>query len=62
MKYPRYPKNEYEPSISQKISRIIKIEWEITEALSNGHKSHLGDEFKEKRIEAERLRKEISLR
>ena len=62
MLHPSYPKKEYEKGVNEKIGRIIKIEWEITEAIRNGHKSHWGDEFKEKRNEAEKYRKEIGLR
>jgi hypothetical protein len=57
MLYPSYAKREYEPSVNEKIGRIIKIEWEITQAIRSGHKSHWGDEFKDKRNEAESLRK-----
>ena len=62
MLHPSYPKKEYEQSVNEKIGRIIKIEWEITEAIRSGHKSHWGDEFKEKRNEAEKFRKDIGLR
>lgn len=42
-----------------KISRIIQIESKLTEAIRNGHKAHLGDEFREIRNEMLRLRQEI---
>jgi len=62
MLHPSYPKNEYSPEVNEKIGVIAKIEWEITEAIRSGHKSHWGDDFKDKRNEAEKLRKEIGLR
>lgn len=43
-----------------KISKIIQIELELTEAIRNGHKAHMGDEYKEKRNEMIRLRMEIT--
>ena len=42
-----------------KISRIIQIEMELTEAVMKGHKCHWGDVFKEKRNEMIKLRKEL---
>lgn len=42
-----------------KVSRIIQIEWEITEAVRKGHKAYWGDEFREKRNEMLQLRKEL---
>jgi hypothetical protein len=38
------------------ISRIIKIELEIREALSKGHKASDTDQFQQKRIELKVLR------
>lgn len=52
--------NLYSEENKPKISRIIKIESELTEAVRNGHKAHLGDEFREKRNEMIKLRKEIT--
>lgn len=37
-------------------SRIIKLQSEITKALSNGHKASDTDEFQEQRIELKILR------
>lgn len=51
--------NLYDERNKPKISRIIKIEWELTEAIRNGHKAFWGDEFREKRNEMLQLRKEI---
>jgi hypothetical protein len=51
--------NLYSEENNDKVSRIIKIDWEITEAIRNGHRPHMGDEFKEIRNEMLRLRKEI---
>ena len=51
--------DQYKEGNGEKISRIIKIEWELTEAIRAGHKSHWGDQFKEKRNEMLRLRKEL---
>ena len=42
-----------------KISRILKLELEITEAIFHGHKPNAEDIYKEKREELKRLRKEI---
>ena len=62
MLHPRYPKNEYDPIVNQKIGIIVKIEMEIMESVRNGHRAHWGDQFKDKRNEAEKLRREIGLR
>ena len=45
-----------------KLSRIIKLELEITEALSKGHKASENDQFKEYREELKKLREELSLK
>jgi hypothetical protein len=39
------------------ISKILKMELEITSAVLSGHKATDGDEFHEKRIELKVLRK-----
>lgn len=52
--------NLYDEEIKPKISRIIQIEMEITNAIQNGHRAHWGDEFRDKRNEMIRLRKEIT--
>jgi len=57
----KYVPNEYTPENKDKISRIVQIEWEITTAIREGHKSFYGDKFKEKREEAIRLRREIGV-
>jgi Mg2+ and Co2+ transporter CorA len=49
----------YSEENKKRISRIIEIEWELTEAIRAGHKSHWGDQFKEKRNEMVKLRKEL---
>jgi hypothetical protein len=51
--------NLYSEVNKPKISRIIQIESEITDAVMNGHKCHLGDIFRDKRNEMLRLRAEI---
>jgi hypothetical protein len=51
--------NLYDENNKPKISRIIEIEWELTNAIRNGHKSFMGDEFREKRVELLQLRKEL---
>jgi hypothetical protein len=51
--------NYYNERNKEKISKIIKIEWELTEAIRNGHKAFWGDEFREKRNEMLQLRKEL---
>lgn len=45
-----------------KLSRIIKLELEITEALSKGHKASENDQFKEHREELKKLREELDLK
>lgn len=42
-----------------KISRILKLELEITRAVINGHMASEDDEYQEKRKELERLREEV---
>ena len=51
--------NLYDEQNKPKISRIIQIESELTEAIRNGHKSFWGDQFREKRNEMLQLRKEL---
>lgn len=51
--------NLYDEEIKPKISKIIQIEWELTEAIRNGHKSYWGDQFRDKRNEMIKLRNEI---
>ena len=51
--------NLYDEQNKPKISRIIQIEMELTEAIRNGHKSFWGDQFREKRNEMLQLRKEL---
>lgn len=48
--------------LEKKISRIIKMELEITEALSKGHKAKEDDQFKEYRSELKALREELNLK
>ena len=45
-----------------RITRIIKLELEITEAIIDGHKSDGEDKFKAHREELERLRKELDIK
>ena len=45
-----------------KISRIIKLELIITEALSKGHKAKDDDEFSGYRKELKQLREELGLK
>ena len=42
-----------------KISRILKLELEITEAIFHGHNPRQDDQYQEKREELERLREEV---
>ena len=51
--------NLYDERNKPKISRIIQIEMELTEAIRNGHKAFWGDAFREKRNEMLQLRKEL---
>lgn len=43
----------------EKISRILKLELEITRAIINGHMASENDQYQEKRKELERLREEV---
>ena len=43
----------------ERISRILKLELEITEAIFHGHNPTEDDIYKEKRKELERLREEV---
>lgn len=43
------------------LSKIIKLELEITEAVMHGHKARDDDEYEEKRKELKRLRKELEI-
>jgi hypothetical protein len=45
-----------------RMTRIIKLELEITEAIINGHKSDGNDKFKAHREELKRLRKELDIK
>jgi len=51
--------NLWKDGNKEKVSRIIQIEWELTEAIRKGHKSFWGDEFRERRNEMIQLRKEL---
>ena len=42
-----------------KISRILKLELEITRAVINGHMASEDDQYQEMRKELERLREEV---
>ena len=42
-----------------KISRILKLELEITKAIFHGHNPSEDDQYKEKREELKRLREEV---
>jgi hypothetical protein len=44
-----------------KISKVIALELEITEAVMHGHKPTDGDIYEEKRRELIRLRKELEI-
>lgn len=46
----------------ERISRILKLELEITEAIYHGHKPNAEDIYKEKREELKRLREELKLK
>jgi len=45
--------------VDPRISRIIELELEITDAVSKGHKAADSDNFKEHREELKRLREEL---
>lgn len=42
-----------------KISRILKLELEITQAVLHGHRPSKDDQYQKKRQELERLREEV---
>jgi hypothetical protein len=46
----------------ERISRIIKLELIITEALSKGHKASEDDEYQKFRIELKQLREQLGLK
>lgn len=52
----------FDKDTADKLSRIIKLELEITEALSKGHKASENDQFKEHREELKKLREELDLK
>lgn len=52
----------FDKDIADKLSRIIKLELEITEALSKGHRASEDDQFKEHRKELKKLREELNLK
>lgn len=45
-----------------RISRIIKLELEITEAIYHGHHPAGNDKFESQRIEIARLREEVGIK
>jgi hypothetical protein len=45
-----------------RISRVIKLELEITEAVLRGHRPSHDDQYQEKRGELERLRIELNIK
>ena len=49
----------YDMDKDDKISRILKLELEITRAVINGHRPSEDDQYQEKRKELERLREEV---
>ena len=46
----------------ERISRILKLELEITEAIFHGHNPREDDQYQEKRKELERLRIELNIK
>lgn len=46
----------------EKISRIIKLEIELTSALIGGHKAKENDRFEESRKEMKKLREELDIK
>jgi hypothetical protein len=52
------PKKEFE----KKLGKIIKLELDITEALSKGHKASDNDKFKKHREQLKKLRDELGLK
>jgi ribosome assembly protein YihI (activator of Der GTPase) len=51
-------KNYFDPRIGE----VIKMELEITEAISKGHKAQEDDQFQQYRIELKKLREELELK
>jgi hypothetical protein len=51
-------KNYFDPRIGE----IIEMEFEITEAISKGHKAQEDDQFQQYRIELKKLREELELK
>ena len=47
--------------VDPRISRIVELELEITDALSKGYKAADDDKFKEHREELKRLREELKI-
>ena len=58
----RWVKESYNKEVNEKITRILKIELEITDAVRNGLQASTSDEYREVRKECEQLRKEIGIR
>lgn len=52
----------FDKDTADKLSRIVQLELEITEALSKGHKAAEDDQFKEHREELKKLREELNLK
>ena len=48
--------------IEKKLGTIIKLELDITEALSKGHKASDNDKFKKHREQLKKLRDELGLK
>lgn len=46
----------------ERISRILKLELKITEAVIHGHKPKGGDEYEKDREELKRLREELKIK
>ena len=49
----------YDTDRDKKISRILKLELEVTRAVINGHNPTEDDQYQEMRKELERLREEV---
>ncbi len=45
-----------------RIGQIIKMELEITKAISKGHKAKEDDQFQQYRVELKKLREELELK
>jgi len=45
-----------------RIGQVIKMELEITEAISKGHKAKEDDQFQQYRVELKKLREELELK